>query len=399
MKKLCVIVQRYGTEINGGAEDYCRIYCEQLNARFELEVVTTCALDYVDWANYYDEGVTEVNGVRVRRFSVEKPRSEDFGQRCEELYANRGHTLADALAWVEAQGPFCPALVEYLKESRGSVDLFLFMTYLYYPTVFGLRAVADKSVLIPFAHDEPTIHIAVYREIFTLPRGIIYNTPEERLFVQGLFHNERIPSVLTGIAVDIPEKSEQKPPPVDAPYILYMGRIDVFKGCDRLFEYFDSFKKRMAKLGRHTDLKLVLTGKEFMPVPKRSDIISLGFVSEEEKYAVLGGCEVFVLPSLYESLSIVVLDAMAYSKPVLVNGGCEVLKGHCLRSDGGLYFTDEDYFCECLLLLMDNPQLREGMGKNGRRYVMRNYRRRALLDRTSGFLERISSETNSPQGD
>lgn len=396
MKKLCVVVQRYGLEINGGAEDYCRIYCEQLNSRFELEVVTSCAADYVDWANYYDEGVADVNGVAVRRFPVLKPRSEDFGQLCEEIYANRTHTVSDGYNWVEAQGPYCPGLVDYLRENHDGFDVFLFMTYLYYPTVFGLREVADKSVLIPFAHDEPTIYIAAFREVFTSPAGIIFNTPEERSFVHGLFHNEKIPSIMTGIAVDIPESSDRHTaPPVDTPYILYMGRIDVFKGCDKLFEYFDSFKKRMAKQGKPCDLTLVLTGKEFMPVPKRSDIISLGFVSEEEKYDVLSGCELLVLPSLYESLSIVVLDAMAHSKPVLVNGSCEVLKGHCLRSEGGLYFTDEDYFCECLELLMDNPSLRDGMGRNGRRYVMKNYRRHTLLERTVSFLNRISDTADS----
>ena len=67
--KLAFIIQRYGAEVLGGAEHLCRLVAERLAPSHDVEVLTTCARDYVTWANEYPEGVDRVRGVTVRRFA------------------------------------------------------------------------------------------------------------------------------------------------------------------------------------------------------------------------------------------------------------------------------------------------------------------------------------------
>ena len=385
-KRLCFVVQRYGTEINGGAEDYTRTYAEKMSDKFDITMLTSTALDYNLWENHYPAGESVVNGVKVIRFPVEKNRDRRFPEMSERIYSDPSHTTADAYNWVEAQGPYCPALPLYAREHKDDFDFFLLFTYLYYPTVMTMKEVADKAILVPFCHDEPPVYLKCYDEVFSSASKIIFNTEEERDFVYRRFYGtDKKPSVLTGIGLDTPDASEisdmREKFGLKKPYILYMGRIDESKGCHELFAWFLRYKKET-----RSDIQLVLTGKEVMKVPDSDDIISLGFVSDEEKYSVLKYCDALVLPSHFESLSIVVLEAFRLRKPVLVSGQCAVLRGHCRKSNAGLYFTNAIDFEECLHLLENEPALREGMGKNGEKYVNANYRWDVIMNKINDFL-------------
>ena len=389
-KKLCFVVQRYGVEINGGAEAYCRIYAEKLAKIYDITVVTTCALDYQEWNNHYKEEVTVINGVTVHRFNVDFPRNtKTFADSCGKLFNNPNHTLRESDEWIDAQGPVSKGIIEYIKENIDEHDLFLFFTYLYWPTVEGIKYAKDKAILIPFCHDEPPVYLKSFDALFTAPKGIIYNTSEEMDFIHKRFKITETPSITTGIGLDIPPvdtfPNAREQFNLNKPFILYMGRIDAPKGCNELFEYFLEYKKR-----NKGDLQLVLMGNEVISIPKHKDIISLGFVSEEEKYAVLRECELFVLPSHFESLSIVVLEAFEFRKPVLVSGHCAVLKGHCEKSNGGLYFYGNEDFCECLDLLINNEDLRKSMGNNGKDYVDKNYQWDIIIDKFTGFIDDMS---------
>lgn len=377
MKRIALVNQRYGTEVNGGSEYYTRLIAERLTDDFEVDVITTKALDYTTWENYYKADSEDINGVHVLRFPVEACRAEDFNSYNGAYLAQIGAGKADINAekiWFEKQGPYSPAAIKYIRENKDKYDAFIFVTYLYYLTVMGLPEAAEKAVLIPTAHEEPFIHFKTFEKLFTLPRAFVFLTDEEKALVQRLFNCRDIPCEVMGTGVEVPctpdEAAFRKKFGISGDYVIYVGRIDEGKNCPEMFRYFTEYKSRHPESG----LKLVLMGKPVCKVPKHSDIISLGFVSEENKFSGISGAKVLVLPSEFESLSISVLEAMTLSVPVIVNGRCEVLKGHCVKSNGGLYYTNYFEFEGILDYIFSHDGEYEILRENAREYVDKNYR-------------------------
>ena len=86
--KLAIVVQRYGADINGGAELHARYIAERLAAHADVRVLTTCARDYLTWRNDFPPGLVEVNGVRVERFAVSRERDLiEFDRRSAHVFA------------------------------------------------------------------------------------------------------------------------------------------------------------------------------------------------------------------------------------------------------------------------------------------------------------------------
>ena len=389
MKRIALVNQRYGLEVNGGSEYYTRLIAERLTGEFEVDVITTKAVEYTTWENYYTADEEEINGVRVLRFPVEKPRAKDFND-FNGKYLSSGHYDTETeKIWFEKQGPYSPAAIDYIRSSKDKYDVFIFVTYLYYLTVQGLPEVAEKSIMIPTAHDEPFIHFETYKTFFKLPRAYVFLTDEEKALVQGLFHCENIPCKVMGTGVEVPcepdEKAFREKYKIDGDYIIYVGRIDEGKDCPMMFRYFMEYKKRRPDSG----LKLVLMGKPVCEIPKHKDILSLGFVSEEDKFSGISGAKALVLPSKFESLSISVLEAMTLSVPVIVNGICEVLKGHCIKSNGGLYYMNYFEFEGILNYIFSHSAEYAEMRKNAAAYIENNYRWEVIMKNFVDLIESI----------
>ena len=149
-----------------------------------------------------------------------------------------------------------------------------------------------------------------------------------------------------------------------------------------MFRYFREYKRR-----HPGELKLILAGKAALEIPKDPDIISLGFISEEEKFALMRDAKCLVLASEFESRSLVVLESMIMGRPVLVNGKCKVLRGHCTKSNAGLYFENYAEFEGALSYLLSHPEQYEQMRENGKRYVQENYDWDVILDKIHGLIE------------
>ena len=421
--KIAFVVQRYGTEILGGSEYHCRLIAERLAPRHQVEVLTTCAQDYISWKNEYPEGSDRVMGVTVRRFANALTRDIHAFNRYSEWIFNHAHTREDELEWLRQQGPWCPALLEYLERNQHQYDILIFFTYLYAPTVLGAKIAPQKSILVPTAHDEPAIHLDIYKELFSLPAGLAYNTEVERRFLTTHFSVRAIEEETIGCGVDLPQAQpyprEHRPesPPDDpgdpggddgsptfrphlaqrgsvfrrrhrlhGPVALYGGRIDPGKGCEELIEYFSTYVQEGG------DASLVLMGVKLMPLPEEPFIRFAGRLSDQERVQALEAATVVVVPSPYESLSLLALESFAVGTPVLANARSEVLVEHCRKSNAGLYYADRDEFTEALRLLVADHGLRAVLGHNGRDYVRRNYRWDVIISKYERIFARLRQQ-------
>ena len=388
--RIAFVCQRYGLEVNGGSEQYCRQIAERLATVYDVTVYTTCAVDYMTWANQYAPGEETINGVRVKRFRTRRTRNKwRFRLASAWVKKNPWHTGASEDRWIDLQGPECPELIESLKAEHDQYRAVLFMTYLYYTTVRGMALALDNAIPIPTAHDEPTVYLKCYDAVFSGARGIAWNTPEERAFALRRFpFVQHTPGAMTGIGIDPPAGALPPLPEAlndDAPYLVYAGRIDRNKGCEEMLEYFRRYKRE-----RGGALRLVMMGKAEMPIPDAPDIVHLGYVSDEMKYAVMAGARALTLFSRFESLSIVVLESMAMGRPVLVTGHSEVLKGHCIRSGAGISFDDYSQFSQGLDRLIAGGDDYDDMCARARKYVMENYQWDVIVKRYGKLIDAVA---------
>ena len=101
------------------------------------------------------------------------------------------------------QGPWCPALLDYLGRHHKSYDALIFFTYLYAPTLLGIQIDPQRSILVPTAHDEPAIHLDIYKEMFRQPAAIAYNTEVEKNFLKTTFAIRTVAEETVGCGVDL----------------------------------------------------------------------------------------------------------------------------------------------------------------------------------------------------
>lgn len=373
MKKIAIVVQRYGSEVNGGAEKYAKDLAEHLKDYYDVEVLTTTALDYDTWHPYYHEGEQIINGVRIRRFRVEKERKIKRFSCIDGLLRRLPFcTCVLEPLWIKEQGPYCPQLIQYIKKKNNDYDKFIFITYLYYTTVKGLPLVYEKAVFVPTAHDEYCIYFNTYKRLFQKASKIVCLTQEEREFIEQKFPKKDAQYYVAGTGIDVPFHREQgetyRKTMMLEYYILYLGRVDHSKGCDCLFEYYERYCKEKRNFP-----ELVVVGKCMMNVPRNPHIHYMGMVSENEKYALLEGAEGLVMPSEHESLSLVVLEAMAFGIPVVVNGNCKVLAGHINKSNSGIEYRTYREFVLAVDSILQNEDFRKKTRINGPAYVNANY--------------------------
>jgi len=391
--RLAFVVQRYGLEVNGGAELHCRWHAEALAAHgHAVEVFATRAIEHLEWTNGYPEGTARVNGLPVHRFRVKRPRVLRRFAAISNVVFGDDHSRDEELAWVRENGPYAPDLSDAVGRAADRFDWFVFYCYRYWQTYHGLPRVAAKSILVPTAEEDPAIGLGIFREFFRRPRGIVYLTPEERDLVEAAARGSGRPSAVIGSGLSLPETVEvpdfRQRFGLARPYLLYVGRIERNKGCGTLFTYFKRFLEQTG-----ADLDLVLAGKPAMAIPEHPRIRPIGFIGEDDKVAALRQALILAMPSPYESLSVIALEAWKLGLPVLANARCAPLKGQCLRSGGGLFFHGYDEFEAGLRLLLEREDLRLALGRQGRDYVEREYAWPTVLGKLEDLFERAARST------
>lgn len=392
--RLLFVVQRYGHDVAGGAERSCRELATGLVGRgHEVEVVTTRARSYVDWADLEPAGTSELDGVVVHRLSVAHPRDPGLFDRLNRRVLDGRLTPSLLRAWMLAQGPVVDELPAWLAEHGRRFDAVAFVTYLYWTAWAGLPAVPPgvPTVLHPTAHEEPPLYLPLFDAVFARPSGFAFLTEEEQALVERRFLTGDRPSAVVGLGMDLdaagdPARFRSASGLGDRPYLLYVGRLDPGKGSDELYDGFLAYKRR-----RPGPLALVMLGEPVKPVPPHPDVVVTGWVDDAAKHDALAGAELLVQPSYYESFSLALTDAWLHRVPALVQGRCDVLAGQVRRAGGGVPYEGYAELEASLDRLLPDAALRRRLGERGRAYVESRYAWPAVLDRYEDLLGRVRS--------
>lgn len=167
-------------------------------------------------------------------------------------------------------------------------------------------------------------------------------------------------------------------------FLLYIGRLYSLKGVHYLIKAFKIVKKE------NPNLKLVIAGSgEFESYLRQiaqgtGDILFVGFVdSLKVKKALYENCVAVVVPSIYETFPMVLLEAMACGKPVIASdvGGNRILIKH---GKNGLLVKTKDVngLKNSINGLCEDPNLRKKMGMFGRKLVEKEFTADKMVDKT-----------------
>jgi glycosyltransferase involved in cell wall biosynthesis len=395
--KIGLVVQRFGEEVIGGAELHARWIAQHLAERHQVEVLTTCAVDYLTWENVYEPGETTVAGLPVRRFPVGRRRTtEGFDELSSKVHFF-DHTDDEERRWMEEHGPVTPGLLRHLESRGGEYDVLVFFSYRYWTTYHGLRIHPARSVLVPTAEQDNAVRLRIFRDLFRLPAALAFNSPEERALLMEVSGVAELPGEVVGVGIEdapvVPPDEIRRRLDVLGDYVVYVGRIEREKGCARLFDEFARYVREQAP-----HLNLVLVGKAVLPVPVHVNFTHLGVLSETEKLSVIAASKLLVHPSPFESLSMALLEAWKMGRPALVNGRCSVLRGQVQRAGGGLYYGPYEEFAEALTWLLSHGAEADALGRSGRAYFERHYSWPVIMEKYERLLAQARRANPAARG-
>lgn len=399
-RRIAIIVQRYGEQINGGAELHARLWAQALATQDQVDVLTSCALDYHSWAPHFPPGESWQDGCRVLRFShpahhkVHMPLRHKLRYQWRRLLTRLGRPLVarpngdeayDGISYLRGKGPTMDGLMVHLQAHGGDYDALIFFTALFHPAALGVLIHPQRSLLVPTLHDEKGMYLPHYHRVFRAPRTILYNTEAEQAVAQRLYGDGLAPGRLCGVGVRRAPAAPPLPLPaaVTAPFLLYVGRVDRSKGCAELFAQFVALRRRLAM-----PLQLVVCGQWSMLQVDHPDVQSLGFINDDLRDALLAQAVALVVPSRHESLSMVLLEGLAAGCPVIVNGHSEVLSEHVQRSGvGACYRSNAEFDAAVQRVLGMAATERSDWAARGRRYVAEQYSWPAITERIRAAID------------
>ncbi|WP_282939477.1 glycosyltransferase family 4 protein [Paenibacillus sp. RC67] len=388
--KLGIVTPWFSDNISGGAERFAGGIAKSLqDAGCKVEIITTCGKDsFWDWGtDFYDEGLTSINELQVRRFSLRKRNKILY----DELMGKLIH--GETLSYVQEMQLMhetvnSDSMYDFINTS-GDNYIFMFIPYLAGTTYWGSKLRPENSFIIPCLHDEGMAYFKSVSDMFSRVKGLFLNTVEELEFSSRLYGLEEGTGTVSGggVEIDYAPSSDnfRKKYNLHGEYFVYVGRQVSGKNVPQLINLFNQYIEDTLN-----DTKLVFLGKgedQIIETMKSSkNIIHVGEVSDEEKYDAIAGAVALIQPSLMESFSIVIMESWLCNTPVIVHEHCAVTKGHCDRSEGGLYYKDYMSFKETLNILLIDSENAKVMGQKGKKYVEEFYTWKKTAERIIEFL-------------
>jgi glycosyltransferase involved in cell wall biosynthesis len=421
--KFAFIAPRYGAEISSGADHACRLLAEQVSARHDVDVLTTCAREPGSWKNDYTEGADRVRGALVRRFAVSQaPDRSGLAALSRRLHMDPP-SRTDELEWVRLQGPSSPGLVDYLKRQHRSYDVIVFFGLMHPLSVHGIEIAPERTVIFPYLRLQPELRFRLWRDVLESVHGIGYFSDAEGRLMRGYVGLAPPHDEVVGIGIDPPPmqsypRHQQDPADVIVDedevsgdgraattddyltqrgvpfrrrhrlygsFALYGGRVEPDNGCEEMLEYFDSYA------ASDPEAMLVLMGVKMMKVPDERYLKLAGVLPERERMIAYEAATVTIAPAADDLIAQPLLESLAVGTPVLASARNVAAVEHCRRANAGLYYANREEFVAALTQLSTNARLRERLGENGRMYIRQHHR----WDGVVGRFERLISKVRA----
>lgn len=390
--KLVFIPPRYGADVVGGAETVLREMAGGLAGRgWDVEVLTTCARDHFSWANEYPAGVEKVDDIVVRRFPTVVPASRQ--ERAEHeagLLAGRRLTLAEQQRWVNADLRV-PELFHHLLDNVADYRAVVLGPYMFWTTFAGWQLAPAKTLLLPCAHDEPYMHMELFRPMFAGVAGVLFHTEPEHELAHGVVA-DLAPHEVVGSGVKVPAGYDpgrvRDRYGIEGRFLLYAGRREGAKGWETLL---DGFAQAHARHDLPFSLVTIGSGEVRPPASVAGRVVDLGFVPDEDRDDLAAAADAYLQPSAHESFSRTIMEAWLAGTLVVANAASPVVAWHCERSGAGLTYRDEFELEQCLLFLAGAPEAAARLAAGGRAYVEEHYGFDAVMDRVEGCVRRWTS--------
>jgi len=379
--RLCFVPPRFGSNLVGGAEIVLAQMSRRLKDRgWEVEILTTCAVDHHGWSNVLPAGRSVVDGMPVHRFPAVVTADPERGRLEQAILSGASLNLRDQQRWINS-GMRSPELFHYLLDHAQDYRTIVFTPYPNWITFACSQVAPERSMLWTCLHDEPYAYLDVFQPVFTGVSGLLFQTRPEHELAHRLVANPA-PHSVVGCGVEVPERYDaegfRRRHRIEGPFLLYAGRREGAKGWETLLEQFAA-----ATLRRDLPFKLVTMGAgDVRPPASIADrVIDVGFLPDEERDSAFAAADAYLQPSSWEAFSRTIMEAWLAGTLVIANGASEVVRYHCERSGAGLLYEDESQFEECLAFLADAPGAARELAARGRGYVLDNYQWDAVLDR------------------
>ena len=391
--RLALAPARYGPGLVGGAEIVLGQLARRLLARgWEVEILTTCALDHHGWENLLPAGKAVEDGMLVRRFPAVTTPGPERAQLEQAILSGASLRLREQERWMNA-GMRSPELFHHLLDHAGDYRAIVFTPYMFWITFACSQVAPERSVLWTCLHDEPYASLDLFQPLLTGVAGLLFQTPPEHALAHRLVPTPA-PHAVVGCGVEVPEGYDaegfRRRHGIEGRFLLYAGRREGAKGWEALLE-------QLAGLETWRDLPFTLVtmgaGTVRPPKPIADRVIDVGFLPDHERDAAFAAADAYLQPSRLEAFSRTIMEAWLAGTPVIANAGSEVVRYHCERSGAGLLYEDEYELEACLAFLAEAPQLAAELAARGRAYVLDNYQWATVLDNVEAALCRWTAPT------
>ena len=295
--------------------------------------------------------------------------------------------LAPALMDMALKGPMSPGLLATATRMARRSDLVLATNAPFAAMAIGLlagRLARRPVVLLPFLHlRDPYHHRRGLRHVLSRADRVLCLSRTTREFIEatwgakaryvggGIDPTEFVDPVIAS------EAFRERHGLGTRPVVLTVARKTPSKGYLLTCEAVRVLRQR----GLPCEHVLIGPDEDRRPV-ERDGVRYLGCLSRPEVLSGLAACDIFALPSLYESFGLAYLEAWMFGKPVIGHRLCAPARELIEPGRDGVLVGNVAELVQALEALLSDPPRRRIMGEQGRTKTVNGYTWKHVVERT-----------------